>query len=74
MARNRVSAPLPISRVRLGTLVTSPNFRHPVLTAKDAIALDDISRGRFTLGIGAGSTGAGDATVLGGPPLTARPG
>lgn len=58
-------------RIRIGTLVTSPNFRHPVLTAKDAITIDDISAGRFTLGIGAGSTGAGDATVIGGPTLTA---
>ncbi|MCP2170069.1 LLM class flavin-dependent oxidoreductase [Goodfellowiella coeruleoviolacea] len=60
------------SRIRLGTLVTSPNFRHPVLTAKDAIAVDDISDGRFTLGVGSGSTGAGDATVLGGPDLSPR--
>jgi alkanesulfonate monooxygenase SsuD/methylene tetrahydromethanopterin reductase-like flavin-dependent oxidoreductase (luciferase family) len=60
------------SRIRLGTLVTSPNFRHPVLIAKDAITIDDVSSGRFTLGIGAGSTGAGDATVLGGPELAPR--
>ncbi|WP_442738377.1 LLM class flavin-dependent oxidoreductase [Streptomyces pseudogriseolus] len=52
------------SRISLGTLVTSPNFRHPVTTAKDAIALDDISSGRFVLGIGAGSVSAGDAQVL----------
>lgn len=58
-------------RIRIGTLVTSPNFRHPVVTAKDAMTIDDISGGRFTLGIGAGSTGAGDATVIGGPSLSA---
>ncbi|OIJ84985.1 LLM class flavin-dependent oxidoreductase [Streptomyces colonosanans] len=52
------------SRIFLGTLVTSPNFRHPVTTAKDAIALDDISGGRFVLGVGAGSVTAGDAQVL----------
>lgn len=40
-------------RLRLGTLVTSPNFRHPVTLAKDLISLDDISDGRITLGIGA---------------------
>ena len=39
------------SRITVGTLVTSPNFRHPVTLAKDAIALDDISEGRFVLGI-----------------------
>jgi alkanesulfonate monooxygenase SsuD/methylene tetrahydromethanopterin reductase-like flavin-dependent oxidoreductase (luciferase family) len=43
--------------IRLGTLVASPNFRHPVSFARELIALDDISQGRFTLGIGAGGTG-----------------
>ncbi|MFJ8011999.1 LLM class flavin-dependent oxidoreductase [Streptomyces sp. NPDC096339] len=51
-------------RMRLGTLVTSPNFRHPVTLAKDLISLDDISGGRITLGIGAGGNGF-DATALG---------
>ncbi|MEV7281869.1 LLM class flavin-dependent oxidoreductase [Streptomyces sp. NPDC093111] len=51
-------------RMRLGTLVTSPNFRHPVTLAKDLISLDDISGGRVTLGIGAGGNGF-DATALG---------
>ncbi|MFF3873049.1 LLM class flavin-dependent oxidoreductase [Streptomyces sp. NPDC001978] len=50
-------------RLRLGTLVTSPNFRHPVTLAKELISLDDISGGRITLGIGAGGTGF-DATTL----------
>ncbi|MFE0772355.1 LLM class flavin-dependent oxidoreductase [Streptomyces sp. NPDC058861] len=51
-------------RIRLGTLVTSPNFRHPVTLAKDLITLDDVSDGRITLGIGAGGNGF-DATALG---------
>ncbi|MET9851384.1 LLM class flavin-dependent oxidoreductase [Streptomyces sp. NPDC006450] len=51
-------------RMRLGTLVTSPNFRHPVTLAKELISLDDVSGGRITLGIGAGGNGF-DATVLG---------
>ncbi|GGV49481.1 luciferase [Streptomyces longisporoflavus] len=50
-------------RMRLGTLVTSPNFRHPVTLAKDLITLDDVSDGRITLGIGAGGNGF-DATAL----------
>jgi alkanesulfonate monooxygenase SsuD/methylene tetrahydromethanopterin reductase-like flavin-dependent oxidoreductase (luciferase family) len=50
-------------RLRLGTLVTSPNFRHPVTLAKELLSLDDISGGRITLGIGAGGTGF-DATAL----------
>jgi alkanesulfonate monooxygenase SsuD/methylene tetrahydromethanopterin reductase-like flavin-dependent oxidoreductase (luciferase family) len=53
-------------RIRLGTLVSSPNFRNPVSLAKEVITLDDISHGRFILGIGAGATGA-DAAVLGQP-------
>ncbi|MDL5202579.1 LLM class flavin-dependent oxidoreductase [Streptomyces sp. ALI-76-A] len=57
--------------LRLGTLVTSPNFRHPVTLAKELISLDDISGGRVTLGIGAGGTGF-DATVLGQEPWTPR--
>ncbi|MFJ4007897.1 LLM class flavin-dependent oxidoreductase [Streptomyces sp. NPDC090023] len=51
-------------RLRLGTMVTSPNFRHPVTLAKELISLDDISGGRVTLGVGAGGSGF-DATVLG---------
>ncbi|MET7386475.1 LLM class flavin-dependent oxidoreductase [Streptomyces sp. NPDC005385] len=58
-------------RLRLGTLVTSPNFRHPVPLAKELISLDDISNGRITLGIGAGGSGF-DATVLGQDPWTPR--
>ncbi|MFD8740946.1 LLM class flavin-dependent oxidoreductase, partial [Streptomyces sp. NPDC059618] len=58
-------------RLRLGTLVTSPNFRHPVTLAKELISLDDISGGRVTLGIGAGGTGF-DATALGQEPWTPR--
>jgi alkanesulfonate monooxygenase SsuD/methylene tetrahydromethanopterin reductase-like flavin-dependent oxidoreductase (luciferase family) len=53
--------------LRLGTLVASPNFRHPVLLAKDLMTLDDLSGGRLTVGIGAGGTGY-DATVLGQSP------
>jgi alkanesulfonate monooxygenase SsuD/methylene tetrahydromethanopterin reductase-like flavin-dependent oxidoreductase (luciferase family) len=54
------------SRIRLGPLVASPNFRHPVSLAREVLALDDISAGRLTLGIGAGGLGW-DATILGGP-------
>jgi alkanesulfonate monooxygenase SsuD/methylene tetrahydromethanopterin reductase-like flavin-dependent oxidoreductase (luciferase family) len=59
------------SRIRLGTLVTSPNFRHPVPFAKELVTLDDISGGRITLGIGAGGTGF-DATALGQQPWPRR--
>jgi alkanesulfonate monooxygenase SsuD/methylene tetrahydromethanopterin reductase-like flavin-dependent oxidoreductase (luciferase family) len=59
------------TRIRLGTMVTSPNFRHPVPLAKDAMTLDHVCAGRLTLGVGAGGTGF-DATVLGGQPLPPR--
>ncbi|HEY1827299.1 MAG TPA: LLM class flavin-dependent oxidoreductase [Acidimicrobiales bacterium] len=52
------------TRLRLGTLVATPNFRHPVTLAREALALDDLSDGRLDLGVGPGSEGP-DATVLG---------
>jgi alkanesulfonate monooxygenase SsuD/methylene tetrahydromethanopterin reductase-like flavin-dependent oxidoreductase (luciferase family) len=52
------------SRIRLGTLVASPNFRHPVTFAKEFMTLDDISGGRAICGVGAGGEGS-DAEVLG---------
>jgi alkanesulfonate monooxygenase SsuD/methylene tetrahydromethanopterin reductase-like flavin-dependent oxidoreductase (luciferase family) len=57
------------TRIRLGTLVASPNFRHPVHFAREVTALDDISGGRLVLGVGAGGTGF-DAAVLGTAPLS----
>jgi alkanesulfonate monooxygenase SsuD/methylene tetrahydromethanopterin reductase-like flavin-dependent oxidoreductase (luciferase family) len=53
------------SRVRLGTLVSSINLRHPVALAQAVRTVDDISGGRFDLGIGAGTRGF-DASVHGG--------
>ncbi len=58
------AAALATTTIRLGTWVASPNFRHPVPFAKELMTLDDLSQGRFTLGIGAGGTGF-DARVLG---------
>lgn len=59
------------SRIRLGTYVASPNFRHPVHFAREVTALDDISQGRLLLGLGAGTPDF-DAVVLGEPALTPR--
>jgi alkanesulfonate monooxygenase SsuD/methylene tetrahydromethanopterin reductase-like flavin-dependent oxidoreductase (luciferase family) len=61
------AAALATERIRLGTLVASPNFRHPLTLAKEIVTLDDISGGRVTLGIGGGSTGW-DATMMGAGP------
>jgi alkanesulfonate monooxygenase SsuD/methylene tetrahydromethanopterin reductase-like flavin-dependent oxidoreductase (luciferase family) len=54
------------SRIRLGTWVASPNYRHPVPFAKELMTLDDVSAGRLLVGVGAGGTGW-DADVLGEP-------
>jgi alkanesulfonate monooxygenase SsuD/methylene tetrahydromethanopterin reductase-like flavin-dependent oxidoreductase (luciferase family) len=59
------------SRVRLGTMVASPTFRHPFTFAKEVMTLDHVSGGRLTIGLGAGGTGF-DATALGEPVLPAR--
>ncbi|MEU6664833.1 LLM class flavin-dependent oxidoreductase [Streptomyces sp. NPDC046727] len=57
--------------LRLGTLVASPTFRHPVPFAKELMSLDDVSAGRVTLGVGAGANGF-DATALGRAPWSPR--
>jgi alkanesulfonate monooxygenase SsuD/methylene tetrahydromethanopterin reductase-like flavin-dependent oxidoreductase (luciferase family) len=58
------------STIKLGTFVTSPNFRHPLALTRDILAIDDVSDGRFLCGIGSG--GSLDATIQGGPDLTPR--
>lgn len=42
------------SSIKLVTLVSPITFRHPAVMAKAATTLDEISHGRFTLGVGAG--------------------
>ncbi len=68
------AAALATASIRLGTLVASPNFRHPVHFAREVTALDDVSGGRLTLGIGAGAAAPSfDALVLGREALEPRP-
>jgi 5,10-methylenetetrahydromethanopterin reductase len=43
------------TRIQLGVGVTNPFTRHPVLIARAAATVDEISGGRLTLGIGAGN-------------------
>ncbi len=67
------AAAMVTSRLPLGTLVASANFRHPVSFARQLTGLDDISNGRILLGLGAGAGGTSfDAGVLGEPELTPR--
>ena len=42
------------TRIEFGPLVTPFSFRHPAFTARMAVAVDDLSDGRLTLGMGAG--------------------
>lgn len=44
------------SRVRVGPGVTNPVTRHPAVTASAIASLDELSRGRGFLGIGAGDS------------------
>ncbi|CAN7225434.1 LLM class flavin-dependent oxidoreductase [Terrabacter sp. LjRoot27] len=50
-------------RIGLGTFVSSPNNHHPVQFMREVLALDDISGGRFLLGIGTG--GDLDSRIMG---------
>ena len=48
------AAALATTRLRVGSLVFSNDFRHPAVTARDAATIDVLSGGRFELGLGAG--------------------
>jgi len=41
-------------RIHFGPLVSPVSFRDPIMMARQAIAIDDLSGGRFILGVGAG--------------------
>src|SRR5918998_2092242 len=41
-------------RIEFGPLVSPVSFRDPVMTARMAIQVDNLSNGRLTLGVGAG--------------------
>jgi alkanesulfonate monooxygenase SsuD/methylene tetrahydromethanopterin reductase-like flavin-dependent oxidoreductase (luciferase family) len=67
------AAAMVTSRIRLGTWVASPNFRHPVPFAREITTVDDVADGRFILGVGAGAGGENyDAVVMGGPSVPQR--
>jgi F420-dependent oxidoreductase-like protein len=42
------------TRIEFGPLVSPVSFRNPTMTARMASAVDDLSNGRLTLGVGAG--------------------
>jgi alkanesulfonate monooxygenase SsuD/methylene tetrahydromethanopterin reductase-like flavin-dependent oxidoreductase (luciferase family) len=51
------------SRIRVGTLVSSFYFRHPVTLAKAAATVDHVSAGRLEIAVGVGEPSAGAAAV-----------
>lgn len=51
------------STIRLGTFVSSPNYRHPYVFLRDLLAVEDISGGRLLCGLGTG--GDLDSRILG---------
>lgn len=65
------AAAVATTSIRIGPLVTSPNFRHPVAYARELVTLDNLSNGRITVGVGSGSPGY-DATILGEPAWSPR--
>jgi alkanesulfonate monooxygenase SsuD/methylene tetrahydromethanopterin reductase-like flavin-dependent oxidoreductase (luciferase family) len=44
----------PTTTLRVGTLVLDNDYRHPLITAKEAATVDLLSGGRLELGMGAG--------------------
>ena len=67
------AAAMVTSRIRLGTFVASPVARHPVPFTRELITLDDVSDGRFVLGVGAGVDHLHyDGAVVAAPELTAK--
>ena len=57
-------------RVRLSALVTGNTYRNPALLAKTITALDHVSGGRATLGIGAGPSASRASTTRSATPST----
>ena len=49
-----MSAASATTTLRVGTLVLDNDYRHPVMLAKEAATLDQLSGGRLELGLGAG--------------------
>ena len=48
---------LSTKRIPIGLGITSPYMRHPTIQASEACAIDELSNGRFIMGLGAGKVG-----------------
>ena len=51
------AAVMSTSRIPIGLGITSPYMRHPTIQASESNALDELSGGRFIMGLGAGKVG-----------------
>jgi len=51
------AASLATRRIPIGLGITSPYMRHPTTQAAEMVALDELSGGRFIMGLGAGKVG-----------------
>lgn len=51
------AAALSTEKIPIGLGITSPYMRHPTTQAAEAVALDELSGGRFIMGLGAGKVG-----------------
>jgi alkanesulfonate monooxygenase SsuD/methylene tetrahydromethanopterin reductase-like flavin-dependent oxidoreductase (luciferase family) len=56
-----VAMALETTTIRIGTLVTSLYFRHPVMAARAAVTVDQLSGGRLEVALGVGDPAAGPA-------------
>lgn len=51
------AATLSTSKIPIGLGITSPYMRHPTIQASECNAIDELSGGRFIMGLGAGKVG-----------------
>ncbi len=51
------AAVMSTEKIPIGLGITSPYMRHPTTQAAEAVGLDDLSGGRFIMGLGAGKVG-----------------
>ncbi|MEX2123511.1 MAG: LLM class flavin-dependent oxidoreductase [Woeseia sp.] len=51
------AAAMATSKIPIGLGITSPYMRHPTIQASESNALDELSGGRFIMGLGAGKVG-----------------
>jgi 5,10-methylenetetrahydromethanopterin reductase len=51
------AAAMATSKIPIGLGITSPYMRHPTIEASESNAIDELSGGRFIMGLGAGKVG-----------------